>query len=326
LQSGTMPPRLSTGYTAARNRQGFLIETHSYKDYKTRVDATYQLCRIVIQLINEKEYINLKKLNMIADEETKNCSKKIESFPLAFKNNNTKSIPFSFRTYKMIKEKSIISGIEKRSYEKTEEKYEIPYYCFPDTARAVKPPFGYIIPKQWSHLVEVLQLHGVEVKTFNENQTLNVTSYELNNPRWGSTPYEGRHTLSYSTESKEKEALIKRGAFFIPVNQQAAKVIMLLLEPLSNESFVAWGFMDAIFEQKESAEDYVMEKYALEMYNENPKLRNEFDQKIKTDTAFANSAQARLNYFFKNSPYYDNNIGSYPVLRVEKETKLNIKN
>ena len=325
IQSGVMPPRLSTGYTAARNRQGFLIETHSYKDYKTRVDATYQLCRIVIELINNKEYSNLKKLNILADEETKNCYKNIETFPLQFKLNNEKSVPFQFRAYKMIKEKSIISGLEKRSYEKTEEKYDIPYFCFPDVARSIKPPFGYIIPAQWSHLVDILKLHGVEVKTFSENQTVPVTSFRLTDPKWSKNPYEGRHTVSYSTEIEKKEALIKSGSFFIPINQQSAKVIMFLLEPSSNESFVAWGYMDAIFEQKEYAEQYVLEKYALEMYNKNPKIKNEFDLKVKSDTAFANNPDARLNFFYKQLPYYDNNIGLYPVLRIEDDINLKLK-
>jgi hypothetical protein len=325
ILSGAMSPKLSTGYTAARNRQGFLIETHSYKDYKTRVDATYQICRIIIQLINGKEYANLKNLNKLADDETNNCFRKIESVPFVFKNNNN-SIPFNFRAYKMIKEKSIISGVEKRSYEKNEESYQIPYYNSVDPVKSAKPPFGYVIPKQWSSLVDILKLHGVKVKTFSENETLPVTAYRLTDPKWREKPYEGRHMVSYSVRDEKMNTVVKSGSYFIPINQQAAKVIMFLLEPNSPDSFVSWGFMDAIFEQKEFAEQYVLEKYALELYNEDAKIRNEFDMKVKTDTAFANNPDDRLDYFYKKLPYHDNNVGLYPILRIENETRLKLNN
>ena len=41
-----------------------------------------------------------------------------------------------------------------------------------------------------------------------------------------------------------------------------------LLEPQGPDSFVAWGFFDAIFEQKEYGEDYVVEKLARDMLDE----------------------------------------------------------
>jgi len=326
ILSGIMPPKLSTGYTAARNRQGFLIETHSYKDYKTRVDATYQICRIIIELINDKEYSRLKKINKAADEETKNCFTSIESFPLSYKTGD-KSVTTDFRIYKMIKEKSGISGSDKRYYDNSkEERYQIPYYNTVEPAKAIKPPFGYIIPKQLNFVVDILKLHNVTVKEFTHDEVLDVQTYRLTNPSWREKPYEGRHLVSYGSEIVKMKMSIKKGSYFIPVNQQAAKVIMHLLEPLSNESLISWGFMDAIFEQKEYAEQYVLEKFALQIYNENEKIRDEFDQKVKNDSAFAANPRERLNYFYKKLPYWDNNIGLYPIYRINEKVNLKINN
>ena len=43
------PPRFSDAYAAARNRLGILVETHSWKDYATRVRATHDALVAVLR-------------------------------------------------------------------------------------------------------------------------------------------------------------------------------------------------------------------------------------------------------------------------------------
>ncbi|MCK7523764.1 MAG: hypothetical protein MZV64_42150 [Ignavibacteriales bacterium] len=91
-----------------------------------------------------------------------------------------------------------------------------------------------------------------------------------------------------------------------------------MLEPKSADSFVQWGFMNQIFEQKEYYEDYVMEKLAEEMLENDPEIKKEFEEKLKTDEAFRNSSKARLDFFYERSPYPDKQLNVYPILRIEK--------
>jgi hypothetical protein len=84
---------------------------------------------------------------------------------------------------------------------------------------------------------------------------------------------------------------------------------------------VYWGFFNAIFEQKEYGEGYVMEKLAREMLLKNPALKKEFDEKLK-DEKFAKNAFARLSFFFERSPYFDKRIGLYPVGRITKKLEI----
>jgi hypothetical protein len=90
-----------------------------------------------------------------------------------------------------------------------------------------------------------------------------------------------------------------------------------LLEPESDESFMRWGFFNAILEQKEYFESYVMEKIAGEMLKENPDLKKEFNEKLSSDEKFRNNPYARLNFFYERSPYFDEKLNVYPVMRVE---------
>ena len=96
-----------------------------------------------------------------------------------------------------------------------------------------------------------------------------------------------------------------------------------LLEPDAPDSFVAWGFFNPIFEQKEYGEDYVLEKLAREMLAHDEKLRREFEQRVANDPKFAASAQERLHFFHERSPYWDRQLNLYPVGRIT--TPLNAR-
>ena len=55
---------------------------------------------------------------------------------------------------------------------------------------------------------------------------------------------------------------------------------------------------------------------AQKMYDESPKLRLQFEEKLKTDSTFAKNSRARLNFFYERSPYYDKKYNVYPIMRV----------
>ena len=107
------------------------------------------------------------------------------------------------------------------------------------------------------------------------------------------------------------------GSIVVPVAQRASHVAVHLLEPTSGDSFVAWGFFNAIFEQKEYAEDYVMEKEGEAMLAADPALRAAFTGKVTADTAFARDPNARLNWLYNRSRWADDRLNMYPVGRID---------
>jgi len=65
-------------------------------------------------------------------------------------------------------------------------------------------------------------------------------------------------------------------------------------------------------------EDYVAEEIAARMLEEKPGLRAEFEQKLASDPAFAGDASARLQFFYRRSPWWDERKDVYPIVRIEK--------
>jgi hypothetical protein len=106
------------------------------------------------------------------------------------------------------------------------------------------------------------------------------------------------------------------GSLVVPVGQRLSKVAINLLEPHAPDSFARWGFFNAIFEEKEYGEPYILEALAREMMADDPALKREFEQLVATDAEFAANSYERLRFFHKRSPYWDAQMNLYPVGRI----------
>src|SRR5688500_5424357 len=102
----------------------------------------------------------------------------------------------------------------------------------------------------------------------------------------------------------------------VPVAQPLARVATNLLEPQAPDSFARWGFFNAIFEEKEYGEPYVLEALAREMMADDLELKGEFEELLASDAEFAASPYERLRFFHKRSPYWDPQMNLYPVGRI----------
>ncbi len=303
------PPRLSTGYTAVQNRLGLLVETHSLKPYENRVRSTFAMNVAALELVH-RDHRTLMKLNHTADV----ASSKLKSLSLVLDvSENAK--PFIFKGFRYGTEESSITGNEVERYSDEPIEIEIPIYEDVISSNRVKIPKAYIIPKEFNALIEILRLHGIAVETLHGSRTVKVEQVEFTDVKFSSKPYEGRYCVSVSCISQKRSVSFPAGTFIVRTNQRTLRVIVHLLEPESPDSFVAWGFMNAFFERKEYAEAYIMEPIAQMMLDSSEELRQEFDELLK-DEAFRNDASARLDFFYKRSPYFDINENKYPIFRL----------
>jgi hypothetical protein len=309
------PPRFSTGYAAVQNRPALLIETHMMKPYKERVFATLSVLNTTLQYFYDNPG-ELKKINMEADERTiKELAGGEDFLPVSFVlTENPKQ--FLYKGIEALQQFSEISGSMKTVY--TGNKYEkmIPHYDTVFVTDSIAAPEGYLIPKEWSILVERLRLHGVRVEEMKNEETMDVKRYRFYEVKLASNSYEGRQRIEYNYVTFNEEVVIPPGTYRVPAEQRTIKVIMHLLQPESEDSFLRWGFMNSIFEQKEYFEMYVMEREAEKMLVDNPKLKTEFEERLKEEK-FRNSPYQRLNFFYERSPWYDKNFRVYPVMIIE---------
>ena len=181
---------------------------------------------------------------------------------------------------------------------------------------SVTAPLYYIVPPQWKGVIEVLEAHGLTVKRTTAAAVFEIESYRFIDVSLPPATFEGRTMPSFQVQSTQEQRVFPAGSAVVSLAQSGAPVAMHLLEPQAPDSFVAWGFFNAIFEQKEYSEDYVTEKLARDMMAEDPSLRTEFEKRLASDSEFAASPRARLQFFYQRSPYWDPELNLYPVGRI----------
>ncbi len=315
-------PRFSTGYTPLRNRPGILIETHMLKPYKPRVIGTYDFLRFTLAEVSRDPQSLLTAVRE-ADEKTVADGRTYDParrFPIDFELSD-KAVPYQLRAVQYHTEKSEVSAAERVIFGTKPLDLTVPMYNDFRVKTTVAPPLYYIVPAQWRDVIELLKAHAVSMQTTTAPLTIAVESYRFVEVKWAGGPFEGRLMPSFKTETVHETRTFPAGSAIVPLAQESARVAINLLEPQAPDSLVRWGFFNATFEQKEYGEDYVVEKLAREMMAADPALREEYQKKLASDPAFAASSHARLQFFYRRSPYWDKQMNLYPVGRILEKLK-----
>ena len=91
---------------------------------------------------------------------------------------------------------------------------------------------------------------------------------------------------------------------------------MEVLVPSAPDSYFNWNFFDTRLQQKEWYSTYVFEGKAAELLKQNQALKSEFEEKLKSDTAFANNPRARMYFLYQHSEYYEPQHKTLPVYAI----------
>lgn len=326
LVSEAAPPRLSQGYSAIQNRPGLLIETHMLKPHRLRVEANYHFMRLTSVYLNENGNI-LKDLLMKADEFVSSPEFRKDTFALRFHHDENDSSMVEFRGVEYTMETSDLTGGNWFKYSGKPEIFTLPWFNKPVITHKAILPEAYIIPPEWTEIIQRLPLHGIDYRLLASATEIEVSSYRFTAPQWSRNPYEGRHPLQeFESEIIIEKRIFPAGSVVIDMNQRTARVIANILEPRAPDSYLYWGFFDAIFEQKEYSETYVMEVMAREMLANDPDLKEEFEKWKQDNKNFAQNQWLQLNWFYSKTPYWDWKMNKYPVGKIFSRNILEVLN
>lgn len=314
---GVSAPRFSTGYFLMRNRLAMLVETHSWKDYATRVKITHDAVVAVLDLV-ARHGAEWRRLADAADAR----AAAFAGTPVALTWKATDKVrTIDFLGYAYTRTPSDVSGALMTRYDdRTPQVWKVPLRDEIVPSLVVTAPgAGYVVPAAWATLVEPkLRQHGVAfVRLETAHPRLAVQAFRDETPTFAAASMESHQRLAVDGAWTPETRDIGPGALFVPIAQPRARLAMSLLEPQAPDSLLAWGTFNNAFEQKEYMEDYVAEDVARDMLARDPALKAAFEQKLKDDPKFAADPAARLAFFYRRHSAWDERFGLYPVLRVD---------
>jgi len=189
-------PRFSTGYAALQNRPSLLIETHMIKPYKDRVYSTKAMLETTIEFVNTSA-AELIELNLEADVfSAENLSKQKKYLHVGFKESGRYEM-IDFKGYEYYRDSSKISGSNKLVYTDVKKDFKIKYFNNVVPLDSVKLPKAYLIPKEWSNLVDILKIHGIQVDYLNVDSIFEKTKYRFKNLQFANSSSEGRQIVEF---------------------------------------------------------------------------------------------------------------------------------
>jgi hypothetical protein len=310
------PPRFSTGYFLLRNRYAMLVETHSWKDYPTRVRVTHDTVVAVLRLSAAQ---GRAWLALARDADARAAHLAGATLPLTYKATET-SHTIEFRGYEYTRALSEVSGATVVRYDETKPQiWRVPLRdeIVPDET-AIVPGAGYLVPPAYAATIaRMLAWHGVAHRIVARAlPALAAETFRAEKVSFTARSIESHQRLALQGAWRPETRDVAAGALFVPIAQPKARLVVALFEPRAPDSYAAWGIFNTAFERKEAMEDYVADAWAREQLASDPALRAAFNARLAADPEFAKSAAARLEFFARRHPSWDERYELYPVLRL----------
>lgn len=305
-------PRFSSGYQSLFNCFSFITETHMLKPFDDRVKATQTFIEVMANYCANKksELKTLRTKALIQDAKEK-------FYALSYDLDTTKYEMIPFKGYTGVYSKSNVTGLTRLQYDH-QQPYEkqIRFYDKYEKTDSIEIPSYYVIPQAWEEVVQRLELNKIKMIRLKNDTSISGKAYYIDSLTTSPEPYEGHYLHStVKTKTLNVKRDFHRGDFLIPVRQENMRYLIEALEPRGADSYFAWGFFDAILQQKEWFSPYVFENIAADLLEKDQVLRNQFDVFKKENPAAGSFDQ--LYFIYKNSPYFEKEtFRIYPILRV----------
>jgi hypothetical protein len=312
-------PRYSTGYTPLHCRPSILIETHMLKPYATRIQATYDF---LVALLEELTARPRALTAAVVSAESEAVARGRATEPARREVVLTTRVgerpdSLEFKGWVTRWEKSEITGTPVPRYTSEPWDVTIPYFHHSLPALTVRQPAGYLIPRQWTAAIDRLNVHRVAYRRFAAAWRDTVELQRIVESRAPNRSAEGHRSLTVTRVALERRLReYEPGDVWVPLDQRSSAVAVHLFEAQAPDGLAYWNVFDTVLEPKEYGEDYVVAPLAEQMMRENPAMASEFRARLAADTTFANSPQARIDWFFRRSPWADPEQSLLPVARA----------
>ncbi|WP_296165035.1 M14 family metallopeptidase [uncultured Brevundimonas sp.] len=310
LNDGGLGERFSNGWGSAARVPTILIENHSLKPHEQRVLGTYVFLDQAMRTLAERG--GDLRAAIAADSALRPAE-----IPANFVQDET---PSSTRPFKGILYDTYDSPASGRreirwSGQADPELWQMPFYGS-HPSLSLRRPTAYWVPSYRTDIIERLAIHGIRMETVTEPRAVDVEMLRLVEPRLATRANEGHVAVAISGVTVERKTwTFPTGSVRVPTDQPLGDVVVLLLEPQSSESFFAWGFFPEVLSRVEYIEGYAIAPLAERMLAADPALKAEFEAKLATEPAFAADGDARLQWFYERTPFYDDRYRLYPVGR-----------
>ncbi|WP_443025741.1 M14 family metallopeptidase [Sphingomonas sp. PB1R3] len=300
-------PRYSTGYGDFVGIPTVLVENHMLKPYRQRVLGTYVLLEAALKIAaSDADRIAAAKARDRASRPAELLTRwQPKAEPIGWID-NFKGVAFD--TYR-----SPASGRDEQRWLGRPITFRMPIIGQQPT-ETVRLPRAWWVPPSQTDVIKRLRLHGIAFDTIAAPRTLRVDRVRLVDPQVRKAS-EGRYPITARFVHEPAEQTLAAGSVRVSADQPLGLLAAALLEPESQDSFLAWGFFPEMLSPAPSTDAYILAALGERLLDTDAKVKAAFKAKLKAEPGFAADPDARLAWLYAQAGPGHPYPLRYPILR-----------
>ncbi|WP_438480229.1 M14 family metallopeptidase [Oleiharenicola lentus] len=308
ISMGAANPRFSNSYGDLRHVPSVLVENHSLKPYKQRVLGTYVLLEASLKTLAAHGPALTSAI--AADSQARPAT-----VAMNWSGNSDEHRKMDFLGIAYDEYVSPASGIKEVRWLGTPKTYQdLIVHWNTKPGVELRRPKSFWVPASKPEVIARLERHGIQFERIAHPVTKSVEQSRLVGAKAAAQPFESRHLLNVGKVTRENGSVtFLAGSVRVPTDQPLGDLAIALLDPESADSLLAWGFFPEILQRTEYIEGYIVAPMAEKMLASDATLKAEFEAKLAGDAEFAKNADARLQWFYERTKFYDERYLLYPV-------------
>jgi dipeptidyl-peptidase 4 len=227
--------RYGTTYFGLRNRLSVLSEGYSYAPYKTRVLATRDYVKAILEFA-AREKTAIRDLLEQADQRTRAGVGR----PLALRS-----------VAGPAPEKILARGYEvaQPGRDKTPpgepRDFSVQLWTHFNAARSVARPWAYVVPADRSTVLDTLRLHGIVGTPLAEAIDVDAQVSCIDKVEFAERPFQGHRLATVSATVRTERRRLAAGSVIVRTDVPLGLLAAYLLEPECEDGLTTWNFFDA---------------------------------------------------------------------------------
>lgn len=299
-------PRFSTGWGDVARVPTILLETHSLKPYRQRVLGTYVFVETALRTVSTEGAALRQAIARDRADRPRNTV-------LQWQRDEKPLFTMDFKGVVYDRYPSPASGRDEIRWLGRPLAQKMPVFG-QTPALSVRLPRAWWVPATDAKVIERLDAQGIRYERTDAPRTLTLDMVRLTDPKLGAAS-EGHVPLTAGFAHEQRRTTMPAGSVRVPSDQPLGLLAAAMLEAESPDSLLAWNFFPAILTRTEYIEGYAIAPLADRMLASDPALKRAFDAKLAAEPDFAANPNARLQWFYERTPYYDERYLLYPVGR-----------
>lgn len=234
-------PRFTTNYLGLRNRFGILSEAYAYATFEDRILAHERFVEAVIEFA----WANATRVRSAVEAAD---AAPAPGMQIALRAEMARGDSIDVLMGEVSRERNPYTGdliYRRLDVAAVERMPDFGTFAATEVAAA---PAAYAVPASLPAVVERLEAHGVRLARLDRSVEMPAATFHIDSMSASEREYQGHRMREAWGEWRSAPAELPAGTALVPVRQPLGRLLTALLEPRSDDGFLAWNLLDEALE------------------------------------------------------------------------------